>query len=512
MGNFIPPYTSILQLVNQGNGVFSGKTLNSTAINPSLVATRTTGPAPFAVGFDAVDTTHEDGNIDTFRQLGYYFDYDDETSGTWAETGASKNVDFGGPIGYHVYETPGTYKVLMRVRDAEGAFAQMAVDITVTDPDVVFAGINTICISTGSDMSGAPAGSQHLINQIEWPTFESNKRYLLHAGDNFLTFGSLRTNHISDFQISSFGVGANPIVGNIEVLMNEDLAATPPQNGTIDSIEAQEISHNMMFKHFSVLKCICVQPGSRINFAGAISYFAENQRGLSAPEDWVHSGPVYISECHVNMQGDISGPLNAISGMAKNIFIAGNWSEEAKEHTIRLFGAYRSYIKHNRLEGPATDGIRTCIKLMANGSEDWPIDNRLFEPATSTTRKLSKTQYVVLGDNIYGDGDWPGTWAVQFAPQDSGQSNTIEFIEDVIDEGSTWVNGTGDDGLSRAVQTMGVNITVRGASIPVEWTTKYQVSTYPSDYSIYSSVYAAERHGPYYMDDAVPAVQEPVRV
>ena len=421
----------------------------------------------------------------------------------------SKNSETGAPLAAHVFDQPGSYRVGVRARNASGHIDDAWVDVTVQDPDVVYAGENTVVISTGADFSGAPTGAQQIGGVTAWPDFESNKRYLLKRGDDFTALGTLVIRDRSDFQLASFGVGDKPIVSQVWIDQHRNNAATPPVNGVVQGLRLGDFEQSKMFNSLLIYQNDVIGDGARIIFSSANTYYAVNARGTSLPSDWKHPGPMFVVENHVDMQGYPSGPLNGISGLAHHVALLGNHSEQAKEHSVRIFGTYKSVIAHNLLSGPATDGLRVYLKLMANGINEWPTNHSLFLPNT-VTEVFPNTRYVRISNNIIGRTDGPHVWHIQAAPQDDGASSTVEGLRDVIVENNQFINSTRDDGLERGLQTLGVDITERGNQFPVEWSQPVQATTFPSAYSDYNVLYN-NWHGPYYIDDPVPVVEAPLR-
>src|SRR5688572_27680649 len=113
------------------------------AVNPSFVPSRTSGVAPLAVFFDATGTT-ADGVTNPFHTLGYQWNFGDAAA-TWATTGAPKNLATG-PVAAHVFDNPGTYTVSLTVTNGVDSHTVTAT-ITVSNPNTVFSGANTICVS-----------------------------------------------------------------------------------------------------------------------------------------------------------------------------------------------------------------------------------------------------------------------------------------------------------------------------------------------------------------------------
>jgi chitodextrinase len=158
------------------------------SITPSIAPTRLSGVAPLAVSFDATGTTASSTSR-PFHELEYRWDFGDPggspVSGTtWnagSRPGLSSRNAATGPVAAHVFETPGNYTVVLNVFDGTNA-ASTSVNITVQDPNVVYAGTNTICFSTSGNFSGCPAGAS-TITTSNWLTVRSslatNRRLLL---------------------------------------------------------------------------------------------------------------------------------------------------------------------------------------------------------------------------------------------------------------------------------------------------------------------------------------------
>lgn len=105
-------------------------------------ATRVSGPAPLSVVFDPIGVAsgvvQPPGVDPNYATFSYSWVYGDPASGTWTHTGKSKNTSTAW-IGAHVFETPGSYQVRLTVADETDSVYEYHQDITVTDPDAVFA-------------------------------------------------------------------------------------------------------------------------------------------------------------------------------------------------------------------------------------------------------------------------------------------------------------------------------------------------------------------------------------
>lgn len=146
----------------QGRGtIISASGGNITA---RVSTSRTSGCAPLYVNTDAYGTTKV-GEDNPDHTLFFMHDYGDAGAGVWANgvqsAGlTSKNYGYG-PVAGHVYETSGTFNYTLTVMD--GAETKTVPGVfTVLDPDVVYAGTKTICISNTGNFAGAPTGAQQI--------------------------------------------------------------------------------------------------------------------------------------------------------------------------------------------------------------------------------------------------------------------------------------------------------------------------------------------------------------
>ncbi len=189
---------------NTINATFSAIPEGANPITLSLIPARTSGVAPLSVFFDATGTTDPTMTSRPFHDLEYTWDFGDPSSGTWAN-GAQPNVSSKntatGPVSAHVFETPGTYTVTLTAFDGVNTNTTNTT-ITVDDPDVVFAGTNTICVSSNTTptagANGCPTGAQTVMQ----PNFATaintyaltNRRVLFKRGDVFTgtTYGWLK--------------------------------------------------------------------------------------------------------------------------------------------------------------------------------------------------------------------------------------------------------------------------------------------------------------------------------
>lgn len=182
-------------------------------------ASRLTGVAPLYVNFDATATTST-LSTNPSHELFFAHDFGDTGAGTWANgvqsSGlTSKNAGYG-PVTGHVYETPGTYTYTMAVTDGVNT-ATRTKTIVVQDPNVVYAGALTICISHSGNFTGKPTGALEVNTAGNTDMYaawngivdKNNKRILFCKADSWTCSQQLPINNIAGVTISGYGTGAS---------------------------------------------------------------------------------------------------------------------------------------------------------------------------------------------------------------------------------------------------------------------------------------------------------------
>ena len=187
--------------------------------SPVLRVSATSGVAPMGIVVDGAGSGGFPAGIDAFHDVLYFFDFGDTdtnvfTYGTLA--GTSKNRHVGGPVSCYVYETPGTYTVRMWAFDGTKVYGPLSSAVTVTDPNTVYAGTLTVCISSSGTFTGAPSGAT-LVTSSDAAVIATHatngKRVLLRAGEVFTLGASISLpNARSDILLGAFGTGVRPII------------------------------------------------------------------------------------------------------------------------------------------------------------------------------------------------------------------------------------------------------------------------------------------------------------
>jgi titin len=129
--------------------------------------------------------------------------------------GISRNTA-AGPLVAHVFETPGTYNVTLTANDGTNPPLPCSVQITVTDPNTVFAGANTVCVSATGTFAGCPSGATQITSgafdtQINAHTGPGT-RLLFNRGDVFTCTGGINKGGAGPVTIGAYGSGALPVI------------------------------------------------------------------------------------------------------------------------------------------------------------------------------------------------------------------------------------------------------------------------------------------------------------
>jgi len=159
----------------------------------NALASRLTGVAPLIVHFETIGVVGvaqppEVAGRREYADFSYAWGFDDPDAGVWGISGKSKNTDYGYVAG-HVFETPGTYTVVVLVTDGVTVFESHDVTITVTDPDTFYSTTNTICVSTSGDFTGCPIGATQVTSSAFKTTIDTYKgtdqRILFKRGESW---------------------------------------------------------------------------------------------------------------------------------------------------------------------------------------------------------------------------------------------------------------------------------------------------------------------------------------
>lgn len=371
------------------------KTNGVSTITPSIVMSRTGNGtdnpelwvAPCQVTFDALATT-DTATADTFADLLYYWDYGDSAQENvyWtygAQPGTqSKNHDTG-PIGGHVYTVHGTYTVTLWVMNSAGDIAKLTQQITVSDPDVVFAGNKTVCISISGDFTGAPADALKVTKGAGGTTYPgsapaSNTRYLYKSGETFLAgTDALHLLNVSNVQIGSFGGTVKPI---FQKSASGSTVRVRSNNGITDNIQVFGIKFTNPDRYTGGIAVAMSTASTSGTGTGTNLNSILDVRGHVLAYDLEVDGLVPVSlngngcaAVDVVCPDAFNGASGAVGFWGMNVYHcmwAGNYVDvkgdvnvnaPATEHCMRIQGGRACYIAHNRLKNPKA--TKHCLTI-----------------------------------------------------------------------------------------------------------------------------------------------------
>jgi hypothetical protein len=217
-------HTGLLDLRNLDNGVGDvSRSVSVTVTSPASLAmstaSRASGVAPLAVTFDATSATsgvvQPPGGSPDFARYGDEWTYGDPNSGTWTHSGKQKNRGTGW-IGAHVFETPGSYRVSLRVTADDGTTTDHHQDIVVDDPETVYASRTFHVAANGLDSNpGTAAQPYQTLSRGLAAAFSNNvpTRVLFRRGDSFSTSATHSPgNGTAPVMLGAYGSGAKPVL------------------------------------------------------------------------------------------------------------------------------------------------------------------------------------------------------------------------------------------------------------------------------------------------------------
>ncbi|HLV68383.1 MAG TPA: PKD domain-containing protein [Polyangiaceae bacterium] len=410
-------------------------------IRLELEASRVEGVAPLSVVFDTVGTTGEDARDRPFHDLEYCWDFGDPNSGRFTTTGLSKN-EAKGPLAAHVFERPGTYTVRVSARDRRGHVATRAVAIHVEDPERVFAGERTVCLSARGNFDGCPSGGKRVVGSslsALAPHVKSGRRLLLRRGDAFHG-ARLELNLPGPVLIGAFGAGDRPRLTCPEPAF--ELSGEPPHLSDLRitdlDVRGPLLGSGLVEIDGKTSDLLLL----RVRSAGMTSAFMasvgmiDHHRARSGNLSQDIPDRVVVQDSEMR---DSRGGGTLLFLAARRLAMLGNRYESSGEHVLRITWADRALISNNVIGG-ASPG-KHAIKLHAPGFDEEGIGRGRV------------SERIVLSDNVFrGGGE---DWTVSIGPQNA-QSD--ERVRDLLVERNLFLPGPR---VSIPLQLSGEDLTVR---------------------------------------------------
>jgi hypothetical protein len=438
--------------------------ISGTSVAAPELASRISGVAPLGVFFDAVDKTgvmqppEVEGRRE-FADLHYQWDFGDTSPGLWAVSGKSKN-SASGYVSAHIYETPGSYTAKLTITTQEGLVASYKVEIEVEDPDIVFSGVATICISTGSsDFTGCP------FNALEISTsnfsdirdhIAAGKRILLRRGDTWSTADSIYLGTAGPLIIGAFGECENSDVRGIcenAPLINATSTGDDP---------IFELGHT---NDTRLMDVHMFDEGSRNGAAGGeyemnqFLFFHLKAEGFNTPfgnSHWQTDGHDQV----MLVENDVYKSLTNIVYVGSNhLAVMGNRLRDPNEsHVLRVWHAHKGVIAHNEISGASATRVdvsgRHALKLHGPGENEMVGS---ISDVAQEARLATRTRYVFVSDNLFGSS---GPNPIAIGPQDNWSDERLQDI--VIEKNRILSNyGTTNHPVQVAMNIYSSYVTVR---------------------------------------------------
>ena len=436
------------------------------AIALANTTSRLSGVAPLSVFFDATGTTAT-ATTQPFHDLEYRWDFGDKTgavlnlsppqtgTSTWnmgSKPGVSSRNAATGPVSAHVYETPGTYYVTLGITDGSNTALNSCTQIIVQDPDVVFAGTNTICVAAtttpvaGND--GCPSGAS-VATQASFPAAISSyattgKRVLFKHDDTFTGSTPANIAVTGPGMIGMYGSGAKPkiLASSGTALVLGAPAVTVMQDWRIMDLEIDGqsnasvtgVSENGNADQITMLRLNVHDIGSGIMLNGAVlTYYSSSYDIHDFDQDT-------IMDCAVERA--VGGAGNYIMYLyGDRLAVLGNNANDSTkaEHVTRIMHSAKAVISNNTFSNPAptkqTFTLRGVSYSPPWGSMDANYAPYLFPYGTYA----ALTSQTVVSDNHFVGGVGV-TQPVTVEPSDP---NTYDVrFQDIILE-RNWYTGAG---------------------------------------------------------------------
>ena len=495
--NAVTPVAPSAQLATSAScSATSGPlTLNAGSSRPS-------GVAPLAVVFNASGSTHTGLTAyatQPFHEIQYTWNFGDAAGDSkgntaWSygtRTGAgSKNIAYG-PVAAHVFDPvagSGSKAYIVNVSAFDGTnTATCSLQVTVDDPNVVFSGTKTTCVSSSSlpvaGSGGCPAGSA-VAQQSNWPTIVGShlgtgKRVLLKGNGDVYTGASNASLAVTGpAMIGMFGAGSKPVIrttstsgsiakltGTISDLRLVDLdfdgqGVTTTSAMTSSAVRATKI----LWQRVDIRSIGCGVDLEETQAAAApdsLAFFDSTIQNLNS------SGG---SNCPIGLR--FTGSNVAVMGNLFNNSTAGN-----AEHLARMHWLDRGVISNNTIQQGHSSKEMLSIRALDSVTGRWGL-----------TGDAIATKYVIVSDNRINSNTYAGIQTVF-----SGDGSDRDLWRDILIE-RNFIPVSPGGGV--AIRLLGSRITVRnnvmdmtssGEQIGIVIDRAYAGIAAPSNIAIYNN-------------------------
>ena len=444
---------------------------SSTIEARARVVGETTCVAPCAVFFDATETQYSGhSEDDKFLGLEYSWDFGDPDSGFWQEGARargnrppSRNHEFGF-VAVHVYERPGSYRVSLRVSDAEGSDAlDMPLLLTIRDPTEQWPGSQTVCIASSSlpvaGSDGCPLGAAVFQDsdfnrsvELHCRLHSASTRCLFRGGDRFSSNTRSRIGNPGPAMIGSYGNGRARIDATGSRVLQPEHGSTGLR--VVDLQFVGSLLPDSAFVRIEGGSTSTADSGSAISRFLALRLQIENfdsglhLRGSSYPAN----DP--IRRMHSEIAIVDSSVLRGAGEGGNDVFIMGNYyailgtrvSDKRNggggEHTLRSKYARRSVIAHSAF-GLLEDNPEYYGCQSRGGAAQGNLVLKMvsgFSPSLAAVGRSSdghSREYIIADNYISSCRD--NAWNLTVAPTDNTAAKAPEHHRRFVIEGNHFV-------------------------------------------------------------------------
>lgn len=405
-------------------------------------ASGTEGVAPFGVHFNALNPGSgviqppPSGGISFSADFQYEWDFGDPLSGNWPSSGRSRNHDIGFVSG-HVYENPGNYTVTLTVTTTENETHTYSQDITVQDPDLVFPGNSTICVSTSGNFTGAPSGAL-LVTTSDFfnlvPHMKDGKRILLRRGeqwyikseDNITLWPRSGPFILGAFGASTgrdeYGCHTNAPIIEIDYPNGYPTVYEDPDNTFVQNFFSFRDFRNAIFTGIHII-------GNK-SYWGFMGGGEDALSNLLLYQIEVEGFRTPVGNSHWNNPGNdlwmlVSSKIHDAYEMvvytgSERLLVMGNAIYNSEDtHILRVWQGYLAVISHNLLHGSSLFSNTGRHALKFHGPQESELSS------TTETRIDHRSGFSVVHDNIMGTS---GPWPVVIGPQDEGSDERLSHV------------------------------------------------------------------------------------
>lgn len=394
---------------------------------PMTTAHRTSGVAPLAVFFDAVNDVAAGASVNgsTFAWSSgvfqpsdyegtlYSWDFGDPGSGAWTTTSKSRNTATGYTAA-HVYETPGTYKATLVITDATGTVRTYSQTITVSP----FSGTTFYVAASGVDTNAGTSTSAPFRTVAKAMTTalaaSGPVRILFNRGDTFTVTTSYAISKAGPGIIGAYGTGNRPVLncpdlGDTNIFSARgagqdwrimDLEFHGPSTSTDTGPVGPPVTAQAVNQLFLRLRCTNWKVG--LGWGDWTPIFATPHDGM------------FVVDCEIPNAGNYAMYL----GGRRLALLGISATDSGTTHVTRVWQAHKAVISNNAFLRPG--GQRHALKLHGP-SVNGPDSNGGARQACPATR------WVSISDNLMASSN-TSQWTVSVGPQDSINDERISHV------------------------------------------------------------------------------------